>query len=337
MSNTDRISAALCGNQAWQLDRVYARGRRETLASLTALIPGHIASADFSRRAPELEDVEVVFSTWGMDGDLARSLAALPKLKAFFYAAGSVRHFARPLLDAGVIVVSAWAANAVPVARFTLAQILLSLKGYFRNVREAALPGNRGLALATDAPGICEETVALLGCGMVGRQVAELLRPFGLDVAVYDPFLADAEAAALGVRKVPLAEAFAAALVVSNHLPDLPATRGLLTAGLFGSMRSGASFINTGRGATVSEPGLISTLAARPDLTALLDVTDPEPPAADSPWYGLANVRLSSHIAGSHGNEVVRMADLCLEEFRAWREGRALRYRVTAEMLANMA
>jgi phosphoglycerate dehydrogenase-like enzyme len=337
MSANDRIPAALCGNQAWQLDRVYSRGRRETLASLTALIPGYVASADFPRQAHALKDVEVLFSTWGMDEDLARSLAALPRLKAFFYAAGSVRHFARPLLDAGVIVVSAWAANAVPVARFTLAQILLSLKGYFRNVREAGLPENRGRALATDAPGICEETVALLGCGMAGRQVAELLRPFGLEVLVCDPFLPDGEAAALGVRKVPLAEAFAAAQVVSNHLPDLPATRGILTAALFDSMRPGATFINTGRGATVSEPGLAAVLAARPDLTALLDVTDPEPPPANSPWHGLANVRLSSHIAGSNGNEVVCMADLCLEEFRAWREGRALKYRVTPEMLANMA
>ncbi|MEO6094624.1 MAG: hydroxyacid dehydrogenase [Fibrobacteria bacterium] len=337
MLATDRITAALCGNLAWQLDRVYARGRRESLASLTALIPGYVASADFPFRAPELKDVEAVFSTWGMDEELARSLAALPRLKAFFYAAGSVRHFARPLLDAGIIVVSGWAANAVPVARFTLAQILLSLKGYFRNVREAALPGNRGLVLTTDAPGICEVTVALLGCGMVGRQVAELLRPFGLDVVVYDPFLPDREAAALGVRMVPLAEAFATAHVVSNHLPHLPATRGVLTAALFASMTSGASFINTGRGATVSETGLMAVLAARPDLTALLDVTDPEPPAADSPWYGLANVHLSSHIAGSNGKEVVRMADLCLQEFGAWREGRPLKYRVTSEMLGNLA
>lgn len=333
----NRVKAALCGNEAWQLDRVYARGRRAELESAADLLPGYVSAAEFGRLAPLLGETEVLFSTWGMDEEFARSLAALPNLKAFFYAAGSVRHFARPLLDRNITLVSAWAANAVPVAQFTLAQILLSLKGYFRNAREAKLPGNRGRALITEAPGVFDETVALLGCGMVGRRVADLLRPFGLDVAVYDPFLSDGTAAELGVRKVRLEEAFASAMVVSNHLADLPPTRGLLGRVQFAALRPGATFINTGRGATVSEPELAEVLRARPDLTALLDVTDPEPPAADSIWYALENAHLSGHIAGSNGNEVVRMADYCLEEFRAWRDGRPLRYRVTAGMLENMA
>ncbi len=340
MTEPTRITTALCGNQPWQLDRVFAMGRRAQLASLvgeTSLLPGHITSADLPRLAPRLQDVEVLFSTWGMDENLARGLEALPKLKAFFYAAGSVRHFAGPLLDRNIVLVSAWAANAVPVAQFTLAQILLSLKGYFRNVREARLPANRGRAQETSATGAFAETVALLGCGMVGKRVAEMLRPFGLDVAVYDPFLTAESAAELGVRKVDLEEAFTGAMVVSNHLADLPPTRGLLGRNLFATLRPGATFINTGRGATVREEELAGVLQSRPDLTALLDVTFPEPPAADSVWYALENVHLSTHIAGSNGNEVVRMADYCLEEFRAWREGRTLKYRVTPEMLENMA
>jgi phosphoglycerate dehydrogenase-like enzyme len=272
-----------------------------------------------------------------MGEELARLAAGLPNLKAFFYAAGSVRAFARPLLDRGIIVVSAWAANAVPVSQFALAQILLSLKGYFRNVRETRLPANRGRLLETDAPGVLGEAVALLGCGMVGRAVAELLRPFRLDVLAYDPFLSDGDAAVLGVRKVALEDAFAKAYVVSNHLPDLPATRNLLGRDLFASLRQGATFLNTGRGASVDEKGLADVLRARPDLTALLDVTDPEPAPADSPWHSLENARLSSHIAGSNGNEVVRMADYCLDEFRAWRADRPLRYRITREMLEKMA
>jgi phosphoglycerate dehydrogenase-like enzyme len=331
------IKAALCGNQAWQLDRVFARGRRAELESAADVFPDYVSASGFATQTPRLQDVEVLFSTWGMDEDLARKLASLPKLKAFFYAAGSVRHFARPLLERNITLVSAWAANAVPVAQFTLAQILLSLKGYFRNAREARLPANRGRALETPASGVFDETVALLGCGMVGKRVADLLRPYGLDVAVYDPFLSGEMAAGLGVRKVALDEAFASAMVVSNHLADLPATRGLLGRALFAALRPGATFINTGRGATVSEPELAEVLRARPDLTALLDVTHPEPPAADSIWYALENAHLSTHIAGSNGNEVVRMADYCLEEFRAWREGRPLRYRVTAGMLDTMA
>jgi phosphoglycerate dehydrogenase-like enzyme len=331
------VRAALCGNLAWQLDRVYSRGRRASLEEASALYPEYVTRESFPRQEAFLHGTEALFSTWGMDEELARLVSRLPGLKAFFYAAGSVQSFARPLLDKGILVVSAWAANAVPVARFTQAQIILSLKGYFRNLREARLAVNRGRLLETDAPGAAYETVALLGCGMVGRQVAELLRPLGLDVIAYDPFLTDREAGALGIRKVTLKEAFASAYVVSNHLADLPPTRGLLDRELFASMRPGAAFINTGRGATVSEAGLQAVLRERPDLTALLDVTFPEPAAADSPWYSLENVHLSSHIAGSNGNEVVRMADLCLEEFAAWKSGRPLRYQVTLGMLEMMA
>ncbi|MDB5051523.1 MAG: hypothetical protein JWO30_4594 [Fibrobacteres bacterium] len=328
---------AFCGNLAWQLDRVYARGRREALEAAAKVFPQYVSTDRFVHQAPLLRDVEVLFSTWGMDEELARLVSGLPNLKALFYAAGSVQHFARPLLDRNITVVSAWAANAVPVAQFTLAQILLSLKGYFRNVREARLPANRGRTAETSAPGVFEETVALLGCGMVGRSVAQLLRPFGLNVVAYDPYLSRGEAAGLGVGLVSLPEAFASAHVVSNHLADLPPTRGLLGRGLFASMRPDATFINTGRGATVSEPELAAVLRARPDLTALLDVTFPEPPAPDSPWYALENAHLSSHIAGSNGNEVVRLADYCLEEFAAWRQGRPLKYQVTREMLEKMA
>lgn len=307
------------------------------LEALSDLVPDTVTGSSFDALRPSLGEVEAVFTTWGMDEKLARRLAELPRLKAAFHAAGTVQSFARPLLDRGILVVSAWAANAVPVARFTLSQILLSLKGYFRNARAARLPANRGRLVEPDAPGIADETVALLGCGRVGSAVAELLRPFGLEVLAYDPFLSEERARTLGVRKAGLKEAFSRAYVVSNHLADLPPTRGLLDRSLFAAMRPGATFINTGRGATVAEADLAAILAARPDLTALLDVTLPEPPAADSPWYDLENVHLSSHIAGSAGNEVVRMADLCIEEFRAWREGRPLRHQVTREMLDTMA
>lgn len=335
-----QVQAAFCGEEAWQLERVFGQGRRELLEQAAILHPTPLTNANFAAQSRFLGDVEAVFSTWGVDEALASKARDLPKLKAWFHAAGTVQAFARPLLEKGVVVVSAWAANAVPVAQFTLSQILLSLKGYFRNVRETARPGNRGTLVTTDAPGAFGETVALLGCGRVGRETVRLLRlavPEGLEILVYDPYLTDAEAKTLGIRKAGLEEAFATAYVVSNHLADLPPTRGLLGGRLFASLRPGATFINTGRGATVVEADLAAVLAARPDLTALLDVTFPEPSPADSPWHTLENVRLSSHIAGSNGKEVVRMADTCLEEFEAWKAGRPLRYQVTAEMLATMA
>jgi phosphoglycerate dehydrogenase-like enzyme len=82
---------------------------------------------------------------------------------------------------------------------------------------------------------------------------------------------------------------------------------------------------------------MIAVLKARQDLTALLDVTDPEPPRSGAQLYGMPNVFLSTHIAGCIGDEVVRLADYMIEEFKAWRDGRPLRYAVTLKMLETMA
>jgi phosphoglycerate dehydrogenase-like enzyme len=123
---------------------------------------------------------------------------------------------------------------------------------------------------------------------------------------------------------------------VSNHIPDLESTRGLLDRKLFANMREGATFINTGRGAQVVEPDLIAVLKARPDLTALLDVTWPEPPAPDSELWRLPNVVISPHIGGTTGHEVVRLADCAIGEFEAWQAGKPLRYEVTRDIFRTM-
>jgi len=316
---------------------VYAQGRHERVAALTDLHP-HVVSADnFEQHADSLAELEVVFSTWGMPALSCEQLRRLRALKAVFYAAGSVKGFARPFLEQGVSVVSAWVANGRAVAEFTLAQILLSCKGYFRNATDCSSPDKRRRGQVTRGNGVFGETVAVIGAGAIGRQVIELLTPFELSVVVVDPYLPDHEAARLGVRKVSLEQAFGEARVVSNHLPNLPEIRGLLNEPLFRAMRQGATFINTARGAQVVEQDLIQTLKARPDLTALLDVTDPEPPAPDSELYSLPNVQLSSHIAGAMNNEVVRLADCVIAEFEAWQSGRPLKYAVTLDMLEKMA
>ena len=326
--------AAFFGNEV-QIARVYAQDRRAQVTMQTRLYADVIGAADFATHVERLRELEVIFSTWGMPPLTLAQLEQLPNLKIVFYAAGSVQSFARPFLERGITVVSAWQANGVPVAEFTLAQILLSNKGYFANTRAFTAPEN--CRHAPTGPGNFGATLALLGAGAIGRKVIELLRPFHLKILVFDPFLSEQGAAQLGVEKVELLEAFARANVVSNHLANLPATVKMLRAEHFSAMPVGATFINTGRGHTVDEAGLIRVLQARPDLTALLDVTHPEPPVADSALYQLPNVQLSSHIAGSIGDEVVRMADYVLEEFYRWRQGEALRYAVTLEMLETMA
>ncbi len=328
------MRAAMVGDQGL-LARVYASGRRERLEAEFDLLPGHFTADTI--HAAELKDVELIFSTWGMPCLSAEEIAHMQALKGVFYAAGSVQSFAQPFLESGIKVISGWAANAVPVAEYTVAQILLCNKGFYSAARAAKSPETRASFNMGKFPGNFNAPVALLGCGMIGRGVIERLKPYVLDLLVFDPYLSDTDAAALGVEKVSLEDAFRRGFVVSNHLANLPETVGMLHGDLFRSMQPHGTFINTGRGPTVDEAAMIQVLWERPDLTAVLDVTHPEPPDDDSMLYELENVVLTPHIAGSASNEVLRLADYIIEESIAFRNGNPLRYEVTLPMLATMA
>ncbi len=321
------------------LRRVFPAEVRAALGREAGLSPDEVTRAALEQRPDAFSDVTCIFSTWGMPALTEEEIARyFPALQTVFYAAGSVQGFARPFLNRGVRIFSAWGANAVPVAEYAVSQILLANKGFFqaalyhsvgkveKSRRHAALfPGNYGCA------------VGLIGAGMIGRMVAEMLLKHDLEVYVCDPYFPPEEAEKLGLRLCELPELFAQCQTVSNHLPNNAQTVGMLNYALFSRMREGATFLNTGRGAQVVEADLCRILTERPDLTALLDVTQPEPPAPDSPLYRLRNAILTPHIAGSSGREVERLSRYMLEEFRAWHERKALRYEVTQAMLATMA
>ncbi len=315
---------------------VFGQGRRQRLEELTDLYPEVVNGDNFDRHADNLRDVEVIFATWGMPSLSAEQLAGMPALRAVFYAAGNVRAFAQPLVDNDIVLVSAWAINAIPVAEMALAQVLLSCRGYYRAMREYSETHDQRQAKAFHRTGVFGETVGLIGMGMIGKRLSGLLEQFSFRVIANDPFLTEEQAGALGVERVSLEDLFRRSHIVSNHVPNLPSTRAVLDGPLFERMREGATFINTGRGAQVVEGDLIRVLKERRDLTALLDVTFPEPPVADSELWTLPNVWISPHVGGSVGDEVVRMADCVIEEFVAWESGKPLRYQVTREVLETM-
>jgi phosphoglycerate dehydrogenase-like enzyme len=315
---------------------VFGRGRRERVAELCSLYPDVVTGATFAEHAPHLAEVEVIFATWGMPCFTPAQLAQLPALKAVFYAAGNVKAFAKPLLEHDIVLVSGWGINAIATTQLALSQVLLSCRGYFRSLRRYA--ATRDVRAAKDfwRAGAEGETIGVIGLGWIGKRLTGELRALGFRVLASDPFLSFERAAELGVEKVTLQDLFRRSYIVSNHIPDLPSTRQVLDAALFESMRDGATFINTGRGAQVIEADLVRVLTARPDLTALLDVTDPEPPAAESELWRLPNVVMSPHIGGTIGDEVTRLADAMIEEFTAWDAGKPLRYQVTREVFETM-
>ncbi|MBQ1182990.1 MAG: hydroxyacid dehydrogenase [Clostridia bacterium] len=292
--------------------------------------------ADVLSHPEQFECVEIIFSTWGMPQFSEEEIKRyLPNLKAVFYGAGSVQSFAKEFLNCGVKVFSAWAANAVPVAEYTVAQIVLANKGFFKTQRFTNM--GESLKVYHQYPGNYNVKVGIIGAGMIGKLVINMLKSYNVQVLVFDPFLPDGKAEELGVTKVSLEEIFAQCQVVSNHLANNEQTKGMLNKALFQKMLPYATFLNTGRGAQVVESDLIEVLKQREDLTAVLDVTFPEPPQADSEFYTLDNCILTPHIAGSSGNEVQRMGEYMNQEYENLIKNKPCKYEVTLDMLKTMA
>ncbi len=287
----------------------------------------------------QLKNVEYIFSTWGMAELNEEQIAELlPNLKAIFYAAGTVKYFARPFLDRGVKIFSAWGANAVPVAEVTVAEIVLANKGFFQTLHN----GNSSVWSehnnGNPHPGNFNTNVGIIGAGMIGTLVIKKLKEYKLNVKVFDKFMTDERANELGVEKVnDITELFGKCHVVSNHLANNSETVNIIDKNCFDKMDENGIFINTGRGRQVVEKDLINALKEKPSRIAVLDVTYPEPPEKNSELYTMPNVFLSPHLAGSIGNEVERMGEYMYNEFEAFINGKPTKYEVCEKMLETMA
>ncbi|MEV6036821.1 hydroxyacid dehydrogenase [Nonomuraea sp. NPDC052116] len=288
-----------------------------------------------------LARARVLLTGWGSPVLDEEALACAPHLVAVVHAAGSVKaHVTPAVFDRGIAVSSAADANAVPVAEYTLAVILLANKAVPALAREyrAGRAAVGLLDLIEEFPGIGNygKTVGLVGASRIGRRVAELLRPFDLEVLISDPYLDEAGAVALGARRVALDELFRASDVVSLHAPATQRTRGMVTAAHLAAMRPGATLINTARGSLVDQDALVAELR-RGRIWAILDVTEPEITPPGSPLWELPNVILTPHVAGSLGTELVRLGSQAVDEVARVLAGTPLRHAVDPAALSVIA
>ncbi|MET9799350.1 hydroxyacid dehydrogenase [Streptomyces sp. NPDC006368] len=322
---TDHRPALLLAMGPGIADRLLTDAHRARLTALTRTDPrlvAHDLAAPEPPVAAALAEAEVLLTCWGATPLTAGVLERAPRLRAVVHAAGSVKHHVTEACWArGIAVTSAAAANALPVAEYTLAAILLAGKHVLRAARryaELRTAHDWQGELATS--GNYRRAVGVVGASRIGRRVIELLRPFDVQVLLYDPYVTAGEAAALGVVPMSLDDLCARADIVSVHAPQLPATHHLIGAAQLALMPDGATLINTSRGSLIDGTALLPHLTAG-RLHAVLDVTDPEPPPPDSPLYRLPNVLLTPHIAGSLGNELHRMADQALDELERYVRG----------------
>jgi phosphoglycerate dehydrogenase-like enzyme len=288
----------------------------------------------------ELEAVEVLIGSWGCAPLDAASLDRLPALRLLAYAAGTVKAVVTDELWArGVAVSSAAAANAVPVAEFTFAAIVMIAKDVLR-VRDA-YRANRGEGWVSGVGpagplGTHGLKVGVIGASKIGRLVLERLRTLDVEVGLRDPYLDPEEVDELGATPMGLDELCSWSDIVTVHAPELPATRHLIDAERLALMRDGAWLINTARGSIVDTAALEAECASG-RLSCFIDTPDPEPLPPTSPLWDLPNAVLTPHIAGSMGNEVARMGRLAVDEVERFMAGQPLCHEVRAEDLDLLA
>lgn len=288
------------------------------LRRLLALAPGGGLAIDDG----DISDTEILITSWGAPRLDAELLDRMPRLRAVVHAAGSVQWLVSDeLWERGITVTSAADANAVPVAEYTFASIILAFKRAFVHMRTPARVLEWGDLVGSRRYGSVGRTVGVVGFSRIGRRVVRMLSQLeDVRILVADPFVSADAVAQAGAELLPLDDMLGKVDVLSLHAPALPETRHMIGAAELAALRDGATVINTARGWILDHEALFAECASG-RLDAVLDVTEPDPLPADDPLRGLANVALTPHIAGSMGTEARRLADSALDDVEALLRG----------------
>lgn len=275
------------------------------------------SGADLSPAAVEKLVVgsEVVLTSWGTPHLAKEWWAGGDGPKAVAHAAGSVKKLVDPaVLEQGVAVFSAGPRIAWSVGEYCLASMLTLARRLLRFDQAIRQGGWKQMAFRGGE--VAGQSVGILGASSTARALITLLKPFGCEVVVYDPYLSDERAAQLGVRTGPLEEALQSRFV-SIHVPDVPETRGLVTRKLIEQLPDGTIVVNSSRGPAVDQEALLEhCLDGR--LFAALDVYDPEPPKFGPEILAASNLLLTPHIAGDTTDGHLALAGYVLADVLKW-------------------
>ena len=331
------LSKSIIVMDPMRLSSVYGPEQVSEISQISELVCPPV-SAEAVLASPEiLKGVEYLFGGWNMPVLDRTFLQFAPRLRGVFYSAGTVKPY---LTDAfwkrNIVLTNAHQANAVPVAEYCVAAILFSLKlGWFhlRNMHKE----KRWIRKTTEIPGCYDATVGLISLGAIGFKTLELLRPYNIKPLIYSTSVTQARADEWDADVVSLDEIFERCDVISLHTPLLPSTKGMIKGEHFRRMKKNATFINTARGAVVNQEEMIEVMRERPDLTALIDVLDPEPPEPGDEIFNVENIHITPHIAGSLGRECRRLGQTAIDECQRFIAGEVLLYQVFESDLARMA
>jgi phosphoglycerate dehydrogenase-like enzyme len=292
-----------------------------------------LTTAEVERNPEILRDCEIVMTEWGSVRFSEEVLSHAPRLEAVFYAGGSIKGLVSDgFWDRGIAISSAYGANAISVAQYTVSQIISCTKRMCQFSEQTRKIKDFPSRETFFMPGTYESVLGIVSLGMIGWQVCKYIQAITeMRIIAYDPFVSKDQARAMNVELCSLDDIFSQSDIVSLHTPVLEETIGMITGRHFRLMKRDSSFINTARGIIVREDEMFEVLRSRSDITAVLDVTHPEPPDSDSPLYELKNVILTPHIAGCMGPECKRMSKYMIDELERFINGKKLKWQITRE------
>ncbi|MFI7612616.1 D-isomer specific 2-hydroxyacid dehydrogenase family protein [Nonomuraea terrae] len=224
-------------------------------------------------------------------------------------------------VDAGIITrhpvfTAATGAYAPQIAEHALALMLAAARDLHRHARATSWGANTSVELSGS-------TVAIVGCGGIGRRLIRLLEPFGCTIVA----VTDSGAVPGAARVLPRAryrDALPDAHYVVIAAPATPDTRGMFGAREFALMREDAWLVNIARGGLVVTADLVDALRAGRIGGAALDVTDPEPLPDGHPLWELENALITPHSANPHAAYWRRLAERVTANVRNFAAGEPL-------------
>ncbi len=263
------------------------------------------------------EGADVLLTSWGtphLDKELWADGNG-PKVVA--HAAGTVKNLIDPvILDQGVGVFSAGPRIAWSVGEYCLASMLTLARRLPRF--DGAVRGGGWKQTEYRGHELAGAKVGIIGASSTARALITLLKPFGCDVVVYDPYLSAERAAELGVRLAELPET-SESTFLTIHVPNVPETKGMISRELIERLPDGAVVVNSSRGPAIDQQALLEH-AVSGRIYAALDVYDPEPPVLAESALRAENLLLTPHIAGDTAEGHLELAGYVLKDALQWLE-----------------
>lgn len=226
------------------------------------------------------------------------------------------------LIDSDLLVTTASGVHAGPLAEFVFLALLMHVKQLPRLQADQA--AHRWERFASDE--LAGKTLAIVGPGRIGREVARIARCFGMRPTAMGRTASPERAAELGVDRLypreRMGEMLGEADAVVLCCPHTPETENLIDCAAFAAMKDGVVLVNIARGQVVDEEALIDALRSGKIAFAALDVFRTEPLPADSPLWDLPNVLVSPHSVSTAYSENRKITDIFCHNLECFLDGR---------------